>query len=1031
MLAAAAQVPTAPVEGLRDNTPRLHALVHARVIPEPGKIIENGVIVVQDGVIAAVGANVEVPKDARVWDMTGQTVYPGFIDSYSRLGLPKAWLPLPDRPSTSKLDSGEKPVTDPPSGATYWNPLVTPQHKVTQALVLDDDALEKARDLGFTAAWVVPGRGIFRGQSAIINLDDASPNNAVIKPDVAQHINFELNESRDLYPNSLMGCIALIRQVLLDASWYADANAAYAKNPAGHERPEANAALAALGDNKHPVVPFVLEADNELDLLRMSRIAAEFKFKPALLGNGYEYRVLPELEKTKFPLIVPLNFPEVPEIETPEKALDIPLSTLEHWDRAPDNPAKIAAAKIPFALTASGIKDPAKQFWPSLRLAVKRGLSPDAALAALTIEPARLTGVSDRLGTIAPGKIANFTIVRGDIFSSDDAAITSTWIDGKNHDSEAADRVDFRGKWPVTWTDGAAFELEVAGNFTKPEAKIGAEKVAISLAQRQIAFIVPAKGLGIAGDGSIRFSGLVSDDFLSGTGQLPDGSRFQWNARRPEKFVAKIEPPKPSPREKSEPIPDVYPVGEFGRSAPPSQQTVFVNDATIWTSGPHGILEQADLIVSNGRILAVSKNLVVPPGAVVIEAAGKHVTPGIVDCHSHTAISQGVNEATSAVTCEVSVGDVIDATDINIYRQLAGGVTTVNRLHGSANPMGGQNSVIKLRWGAFPEEMKFADAMPGVKFALGENVKQSNWGDKFTTRYPQTRMGVYQLLRETFLAAEDYEKQLQLAKETGFPVRRNLRLEAVLEILNNQRVVHIHSYRQDEVLAFIRLAQEFKFTVATFQHVLEGYKVADEIAKLPAGASSFADWWGYKFEVYDAIPDNPAILEKLGVVTSVNSDSDELARRLNIEAAKSVKYGGLTPEEALKLITINPARQLRIDQQVGSIEPGKDADFVLWTGNPLSTYTRVEQTWIDGRKYFDHVEDLAQRKNDEALREKLVQKALPERLKILESGDKPGEDATKGDTQPVSESAFHWWAAHQSLYNDGRYRTTCSENDTH
>ena len=357
-----------------------------------------------------------------------------------------------------------------------------------------------------------------------------------------------------------------------------------------------------------------------------------------------------------------------------------------------------------------------------------------------------------------------------------------------------------------------------------------------------------------------------------------------------------------------------------------------------------------------------------------------HVTPGLIDCHSHTAISRGVNEATSAVTCEVRIGDVLDATDIALYRELAGGVTVAHVLHGSANPIGGQDQVIKLRWGSLPEDLKLAGAMPGVKFALGENVKQSNWGDRYTTRYPQTRMGVEEILRDTFLAARDYEKAWtdyrQQAPGTALPPRRDLRLEAALEILNRQRIIHIHSYRQDEMLMFVRLAQEIGLTVAAFHHGLEAYKIIDEIAKLGAGVSTFSDWWAYKVEAIDGIPYNGAMLDKGGVLTSFNSDSNELARRLNTEAAKAVKYGGLSEEAALALVTINPARQLRIDGQTGSLEPGKDADFVLWNGHPLSGYTRAEQTWIDGRCYFDYTRDQQARREVATLREALIQQSV-------------------------------------------------------
>jgi len=401
-----------------------------------------------------------------------------------------------------------------------------------------------------------------------------------------------------------------------------------------------------------------------------------------------------------------------------------------------------------------------------------------------------------------------------------------------------------------------------------------------------------------------------------------------------------------------------------------------IQNATILTV-TKGTIEGGSILIRNGKIAEVGKNVRVPQGAMVIDGKGMYVIPGIIDCHSHIAVDGGVNEGSIAVSSMAAIEDVIDPDDIDIYRDLAGGVTTANVLHGSANPIGGQNQVIKLRWGALAEEMKFEGAMPGIKFALGENPKGSNWGEA-GTRYPQTRSGVEQIIRDEFTAAKDYRRQWAdfRAGKSRIPPRRDLQMETLVEILEGKRLVHSHSYRQDEILMLMRVAEDFGFRVATFQHILEGYKVADIMAKHGAGGSSFSDWWAYKMEVYDAIPYNGALMNSAGVVVSFNSDSDELARRMNLEAAKAVKYGGTAPEEALKFVTINPAKQLRIDKRVGSLEPGKDADFVVWSGNPLSTLSICEQTWIDGRRYFDRREDRAM--NDEVARERsvLIQKAL-------------------------------------------------------
>jgi N-acetylglucosamine-6-phosphate deacetylase len=421
-----------------------------------------------------------------------------------------------------------------------------------------------------------------------------------------------------------------------------------------------------------------------------------------------------------------------------------------------------------------------------------------------------------------------------------------------------------------------------------------------------------------------------------------------------------------------------FPLGAFGRSSiPPAVSSLAFVHATIWTCGPEGILEDATLLIGDGKIVAVGRDVEIPEGTEVVDVQGLHISPGIIDCHSHMATDGGVNEGTDAITCEVRIGDFVDANDVTIYRQLAGGVTGANILHGSANPIGGQNQVIKLRWGQTGEQMKFTEAPPGVKFALGENVKQSNRTGG-GGRYPNSRMGVEQVYRDSFEAARDYANKWKNWQQTrrGLPPRRDLELEALQEIVEGRRWIHCHSYRQDEILALIRILDEYDVTIGTFQHILEGYKVADEMAKHGAMASAFSDWWAYKFEVYDAIPHAGALMHQQGVVVSFNSDDGELARHLNQEAAKAIKYGGVEPEEALKFVTLNPARQLRVDHLVGSLEPGKHADFVLWSGNPLSNFSRCEETWIDGRRYFDRDEDMELRKLAAEKRNALIQKVL-------------------------------------------------------
>ncbi len=394
-----------------------------------------------------------------------------------------------------------------------------------------------------------------------------------------------------------------------------------------------------------------------------------------------------------------------------------------------------------------------------------------------------------------------------------------------------------------------------------------------------------------------------------------------------------------------------------------------IRNATILTV-TSGTIEKGAILIRNGRVAAVGTDVESPRGATVIDAAGAYVMPGIIDAHSHIAIDGSVNESSLSVTSMVGVEDVLDPEDIDIYRGLAGGVTTANILHGSANAIGGKNAVIKLRWGKDARGLLLEGAPPGIKFALGENPKRSNRAPTPNTeaRYPATRMGVIDVIREAFVEARAYqatwrahEAAVKAGDRTAVAPARDLRLEALVEVLDGKRLVHAHAYRADEILQLLRVAEEFRFRIATLQHVLEGYKVADEIARHGAGASTFSDWWAYKFEVYDAIPHNAALMTERGVVVSINSDSAEEHRHLNQEAAKTMKYGGLTEEQALRLVTLNPAIQLGIDERVGSIEVGKDADLVIYSAHPLSVYAVPQQVLVDGVVYFDRARDLLQR----------------------------------------------------------------------
>ncbi len=1043
LLPAASRTVTMPIEGLRDASPRVHALVGARIVVAPGKVIESGTLVLRDGLIETVGAGVKPPADARVWDVTGKTLYAGFIESGTTLFLPDAWKPV----ATPAGDGSPAATPTAPTsraGTYAWNPRVTPERAAGRVLIPDAKGAEKLRALGFTAVNSAPARGIFRGTGALVGTGTAGFNTGVVRPATAAELGVELGSFLDRsYPTSLMGAMALIRQTLLDAQWYAAVQAAYAANPAGRERPETNESLAALSPVITGSQTVLFETTDELDVPRALGLAAEFKLKLALRGNGTEYRVRAALAAAGVPVVLPLDFPEVPEVEVAEKAVEVQLHELQHWELAPANAAHLAEAGVPIAFTTAKLKKPETEFWARVRKAVARGLSPEAALAALTTTPASMLGVGATHGTLEPGRVANVVVADDDLFLSDTAAIELVWVDGEVFEQEAWQRLDPRGIWKLEWAGGTRGpeSLDIRGvRPNRPQVKAGDKNLPATLADKNtLLLFAPAELFG-GDEGTVRLSATGQGDELTGTGELPDGTALRWTAKRTAPF--KPEPSKPDAKSAAEEkflaTAHVYPAGAYGRAGLPEQPAVLlVKNATIWTSGPAGILESADLLVRAGKIEQVGKNLATPAGAVVIDATGKHVTPGLIDCHSHTAISRGVNEGASAVTVEVRIGDVIDPTDIALYRELAGGTTTANVLHGSANPMGGQNQVIKLRWGAGAEAMKFAGAPPGVKFALGENVVRAN-GLAQRTRYPMSRMGVPEIMLDTFNQAREYGAAWEAYRsgQSALAPRRDLRLEAALEILRGDRLIHIHSYRADEILAFIKLAEALKLNVATFQHILEGYKVAPEIAEIGAGGSSFTDWWGYKFEVLDAIPYNGALMTWGGVNVSFNSDSNELARRLNTEAAKAVKYGGIAPAEALKFVTLNPARQLRIDQHVGSLEPGKDADFVIWNASPLSTYARPDSTWIDGRRYFDREEDRQLRARDTTERQALLQKALAERQKILARPGAGTDDGGGGPPPGFSLSIREALAARfthdeqqgefRSLYHNGADAQTCS-----
>jgi len=1004
-------------DGLRENRPDVWALQHVTVVVRPGQVMTDATLVVRDGKIDSVQTGGDVPADARGIDLSGKTIYAGLIDAYAETEIPGWQLR---------------------QTAGYWNPQVVPHLSVARRLTENEDAAA-LRKQGIVAQLRAPGNAIIRGQSALVTTGTDDSNQVVLRPDIAQHMQLTLSQrGRDQYPGSPMGAVALARQAMYDAGWYREAWKRATADSA-LPRPERNVALAALEPLLTAEQPAIIECTSELYVLRADRFAREFGLSLIIRGSGSEYQRLKDIAATDRPLILPLNFPKAPNVSTPELADNATLEALMHWDLAPENPARVAAAGIPFAFTTDRL-DSVDDFLSAIRRAVERGLSADAALAAVTQTPAELYGVTELLGTVEAGKLASFVVTDGDLFA-EDTEVIETWVDGTRFEHDPAPARDLEGRYILQLKSSGSLpkklhlELKVdSGRISDamlPEeddakaegsAKSGTDKKKSSARSgkkkkdERTPVVVDLRNVALndyaatarfdaeefGQEGIARVSLLFSEVDVNsgrplGMGQLvwPSGDVSSLTFLAADE-AADIDSGSDSSDAADDDDDDDeasqddeaddkgasfdvnYPLGAFGRTKLPTRGTLAFTNATIWTCGPAGILENATLLIHDGTIHAVGIDVDIPKSATVVNLKGQHITPGIIDCHSHMASDGGINEATQAITCEVRIGDFIDCTDITIYRQLAGGVTAVNILHGSANPIGGQNQVIKLRWGASDEQMKFAQAPGGVKFALGENVKQSNWGDDYRTRYPQTRMGVEELFRDAFTAAREYGQRWDDWRKNrrGLPPRRDLELDALLEMVEGTRWIHCHSYRQDEILALIRVLDDFDITIGTFQHILEGYKVADAMAKHGAMASAFSDWWAYKFEVFDAIPFGGALMHEAGVVVSFNSDDAELGTRLNLEAAKAVKYGGVSPEEALKFVTLNPARQLRIDEYVGSLEVGKHADFAVWNGDPLSSFSHCRQTWIDGARYFDHDEDAAAREQVDQMRNTLIQKIL-------------------------------------------------------
>ena len=920
---------TFPVNGVNDKRVSIKTFINATIYVDYKTKLTNAVLIIENDRIVEVGTGISYPKTSEIIDLKGAIIYPSFIELYSNYGVNEK----------KENYQGKRPIDiSTKKGAYHWNEAIRSEINAVDLFSISENEADEYRKSGFGTVLTHVNNGIVRGTGTCVLLSNERENNIILKQKATSHFSFDKGTSIQEYPSSLMGTIALIRQTFLDSEWYIN------------QQIEKNISLEAFNANKQYVSFF--EAKDKLDIFRIDKIGREFGVNFIIKSNGTEYQNIEDLKKINPTLIIPLNFPKPFDISTPQLENNIALHQLKHWELAPKNLSLLSENDIKFAITSDNLKAKS-EFLGNLKKAVKNGLSKENALKALTFTPANILNIESEIGSLAKGKKANFIICDEDIFES--GILLENWVNGNKYSYNTILNTDFRGNWTFD-LNNQIFELYVNGQSNKPIFnfinKKDTTKVDFKIENNIVWLKFKIDSIDV-----LMQSLYYNNQLIRAKTYLGNQSTSIIDIKKENSIFTNKSPKLDSLDNTTGEV--LYPFLAFGRIKNPEQEQIIFKNATVWTNENEGILTQTDVHINKGKIVAIGKNISIP-NVTQIDASNLHITSGIIDEHSHIAISRGVNEGAQASTAEVRIGDVVNSEDINIFRQLAGGVTTAQLLHGSANPIGGQSAIIKLKWGESPEKMKFPNADEFIKFALGENVKQTNWGENYTFRFPQTRMGVEQVYYDMFYRAKEYEKEWKAfnslspkKQKSSVQPRRDLDLEALVEILNSKRFITCHSYQQGEINMLMHVADSMGFKINTFTHILEGYKVADKMKKHGVGGSTFSDWWAYKYEVNDAIPYNGALLNQNGIITAFNSDDAEMGRRLNQEAAKAVKYGNVSEEDAWKFVTLNPAKLLHIDNKVGSIKIGKDADLVLWTDNPLSIYAKVYQTYIDGIKFFD------------------------------------------------------------------------------
>ena len=941
--------------GIKTTKNTTVAFTNAKIYVTPTQVLKKGTLLVKDGKVLAVGKNVKIPKGTKMVNLSGKTIYPSFIEVYSDFGVKK---PTPARSVSRSMqyEANRK--------GYYWNDHIRPETDAFSSFKYNDSKAKSLLKAGFGVVNTHQHDGIIRGNGVLVALNTNSTNAyRILDTKSAQYLSLRKSRmSRQAYPGSFMGKTALLRQVYMDAKWYEAGNAS-----------NKDMSLEALIANKNLTQIFDAGGSN-LNAIRADKVGDESGVQYSFIGSGYEYENIQEIKNMNATMIVPVNFRKAYDVSNPYLANELELNDMRRWNQEPANLAVLAKNNVNFTITTHTLKSTGG-FHKNIQKAIRYGLDETKALEALTTVPAKLLGKSNEIGTLQKGSYANFLVTSGKIFDSK-TKIYENWVQGNKHVINEMNFVDASGEYLLNYKN-KSLTLTISGTPGKQKGtlKNGTKKVKSKFSFKDNWVQITMTNQ----DNSTKFTrfiGTLTGPRNSFVGKVVDenGNESTWTAYPGVVKKKKKKTAKKKKKQTSTPFisPVTYPNVGFGFTTKPKQETILFKNATVWTGEKEGVLNNTDVLLKDGKISKIGKNLRAR-GARVVDATGKHLTAGIIDEHTHIALFD-VNEGGQNSSAEVTEEDDINPSDMNIYRNLAGGVTSAQLLHGSANPIGGRSAIIKLKWGETADDMVYKDAPKFIKFALGENVKQSRYTNG--VRFPQTRMGVEQVFTDYFQRAKEYD----ILKKSGKPYRKDLEMEVIAEIINKERFVTSHSYVQSEINMLMKVAEKFNFNINTFTHILEGYKVADKMKAHGVGGSTFSDWWAYKYEVNDAIPFNAAIMHNAGVTVAINSDDREMSRRLNQEAAKTIKYGGMSEIEAWNMVTINPAKLLHLDKRTGSIKIGKDADVVLWTGHPMSIYSKAQTTIIDGTVYFDLDQDLAKRKEVKKERNMLMNLMMNEKL---------------------------------------------------